>query len=200
MKKEEFLKLGLSEEDAGKAAKASEAELTGYVPKAQYTEMEEAKKQLEQDLTARDSQLEELKKTKGDTQSLRETITALQEQNAAVKAEYEQKMKQLKLDNAVEQALAVAGARNSKAVKALLDLENAELDEASGVKNLDQQLKALKQSEDTAFLFQAEKPKPPALRGVTPPESGASPAAPDVSKMNYEQMCAYLEANPGTAL
>ena len=38
MKKEELVKLGLTEEDAEKVAKASEEELKGFVPKSRFDE------------------------------------------------------------------------------------------------------------------------------------------------------------------
>ena len=62
MKKEDFLKLGLTEEQATKAAEASAEELKGFIPKSRFDEVNEQKKKLEEDIKTRDKQLEELKK------------------------------------------------------------------------------------------------------------------------------------------
>lgn len=62
MKKEEFVALGISEELAAKAEAASLKELEGYVTKEQLDTANTEKKQLQEDIKARDDQLEELKK------------------------------------------------------------------------------------------------------------------------------------------
>lgn len=70
----------------------------------------------------------------------------------------EREMNDLRRDFAIDKALTGAGAKNAKAVKALLDQERMTF--AGGeVIGLDKQLEALKKGEDTAFLFQeAAKP------------------------------------------
>lgn len=54
MTKEQLLAMGLTEEQAGKVLAASTEELKGYIPKARFDELNEAKKQSEEALTARD--------------------------------------------------------------------------------------------------------------------------------------------------
>lgn len=67
----------------------------------------------------------------------------------------ENKLAAQQFDFALERAVAEAKPRNAKAVMALLDREK--LTFAGGeVVGLDKQLTALKQGEDTAFLFQTE--------------------------------------------
>lgn len=67
----------------------------------------------------------------------------------------EKKLEAQQFDFALERAVAAAKPRNAKAVMALLDREK--LTFAGGeVVGLDKQLTALKQAEDTAFLFQTE--------------------------------------------
>lgn len=166
MKKEDFLKLGLTEEQATKAAEASAEELKGFIPKSRFDEVNEQKKKLEEDIKTRDKQLEELKKL--DAEGLKVQIEKLQEENKAAKEKYDAELKQIQLDNAVEKALIGAKAKNIKAVKALLDLEKIELDGES-VKGLEDQIKKLTEGEDTKFLFDVAGEKPN-FKGIKPGE------------------------------
>lgn len=176
MKKEDFLKLGFTEEQATKAAAASADELKEFIPKSRFDEVNTENKTLKTDITTRDKQLETLKNSTGDVEGMKKTIADLQEKNATDKANYEAQVKQIKIDSAVERALTGAKAKNVKAVKALLDLEKAELD-GDNIKGLDDQLKKLQESEDSKFLFNIEAPaaKPPQFKGVLPGASGDNP-------------------------
>lgn len=176
MKKEDFLKLGFTEEQATKAAAASAEELKEFIPKSRFDEVNAENKTLKTDIATRDSQLETLKNSTGDVEDMKKTITDLQTQNATDKANYEAQVKQIKIDSAVERALTGAKAKNVKAVKALLDLEKAELD-GDNIKGLDDQLKKLQESEDSKFLFNIEptNQKPPLLKGVLPGASVDNP-------------------------
>ena len=166
MKKEDFLKLGLTEEQATKAAEASAEELKGFIPKSRFDEVNEVKKRLEEDLKKRDQQLEELKKL--NPEKLQEEINRLQEENKQAQKQYEEELNKIKLENAIEKALITVKARNVKAVKALLDLEKIELDGES-VKGLDDQIKKLIEGEDTKFLFDVTDEKP-SFKGIKPGE------------------------------
>ena len=165
MKKEEFIALGIDEELAEKAAEASANELKGFIPKARFDEVNNAKAQLEKDVAIRDQQIADLKKI--DPEKLQEQIDALTQQNADAKAKYEANLKAQKIDAAVTLALTNAKAVNVKAVKALLDLDKADIDEDGTVKGLDEQIKALQDAEDSKMLFQSQTPK---LRGFKPGE------------------------------
>ena len=102
MKKEDFLKLGLTEEQATKAAEASAEELKGFIPKSRFDEVNEVKKKLDEDIKTRDKQLEELKKI--DAAGLQQKITDLQSENKTAKEKFEADLKKLQIDNAVEKA------------------------------------------------------------------------------------------------
>lgn len=166
MKKEDFIKLGFTEEQAEKAAQASAEELKGFIPKTRFDEVNESKKQLEADIKTRDEQIESLKKV--DAEGLKAEIEKLQGENKAAQEKYEADMKKIQIDNAVEKALVGAKAKNIKAVKALLDLEKAEMD-GENIKGLDEQLKKLTESEDSKFLFDIGETKPN-ITGVKPGE------------------------------
>lgn len=199
MKKEDFIKLGFSEEDAKKAADASAEELKSYIPKARFDEVNNDKKKLELDVRDRDSQLETLKNSTGDVEAMKKQIADLQAENKTKDETHAAEMKQLKVDAAVSAALSAAKAKNEKAVKALLELdpEKIELLDDGSIKGLDDQIKKLTESDDTKFLFDTSTKKTQ-MKGAKPGETGKEDpdTKVDVSKMSYEELAAYMEANP----
>lgn len=196
MKKEELIKLGLDEETAKKVETASTEELKGYVEKGKYSELETIKNQLEESNKTVNKQLEDLKKNTGDAEALKAEIQKMQDENKDKEMEYANNIKKLKVDNAVELALIGAKAKNTKAVKALLNLENLEIGEDGKVKGLEDQIKNLTKDEGTAFLFEAES-KTETPKGTDP--SGKSTKK-DIKDMTYSEMEAYLAANPGAKI
>ena len=196
MKKEEIVALGVDEEIAQKIAEVSAEELKGYIPKTRFDEVNEAKKNAEALVKERDGQLETLKKSAGDSAELQKQISDLQEANKAAVKEYEGKIKQMQIDNAVDKAITGANGKNVKAIRALLNLEKAELSEDGTVKGLSEQLETLAKAEDSSFLFDTGVPK---VKGMVPGAgagAGASGQGVDFSKMSYSQISEYLEANP----
>ena len=147
----------------------------------------------------RDKQLETLKASAGDNADLKKKIEELQTENATAKASHESELNQLKIDFAVEKALIGAKAKNITAVKALLDLKDAKFDKEGNVKGLAEQIEKLTTGDDTKFLFEAQK-KPQNFRGFQPGASGGKKPGDgetvDFSKMSYEELTAYMEANP----
>lgn len=196
MTKEQLMAMGMDEETAKKAADAFKEELKGYVPKERFNEViaerdadREAKKTIE-------GQLEELKKTAGDNTALKEQIEKLQDENKAAAEKHEAELKALKVDNAVTLALTEAKALNMRAVKALLNLENAEIGDDGRIKDLDKQIKGLTEAEDSKMLFGGAS-----FKGAKIGEGGdGAPVGTDFKGMTYDQLCAYLEANPDAQL
>lgn len=199
MKKEDLLKLGLDEETAKKVADASAEELKGYIPKTRFDEVNNEKKKLELDVRDRDSQLETLKNSTGDVKGMKKQIEILQADNKKKDEEHAAEIKQLKVEAAISAALTGAKAKNEKVVKALLELdpEKIELLDDGTIKGLDDQIKKLTESDDTKFLFDTSTKKTQ-IKGAKPGETGKEDpdTKVDVSKMTYEELAAYMEANP----
>ena len=190
MNKEDLLKLGLTEEQAEKVLSANTEQLKGFIPKARFDEVNNAKKQAEKDLSDRDKQLETLKNSTGDVETLKNTIKQLQDENKASKEQYEANISKIKLDNAIDNALGIAKAKNSRAVKALLDMEKIKFENET-LSGLDEQLKALKEAEDSKFLFEEVKePAKPSFSGVEPGASTGETNPGSGVPETYSQMIA----------
>lgn len=150
----------------------------------------------------RDKQLETLKASAGDNADLKKKIEDLQTENATAKETHESELNQLKIDFAVEKALTGAKAKNIKAVKALLELDDAKLDKDGNVKGLAEQIEKLTSGDDTKFLFEAQKQtkQQQNFKGFQPGASGGQKPGEgekvDFSKMSYDELTAYMEANP----
>ena len=175
----------------------------GFVARKDFNDVSASKKKLEDDLKSRDKQLDDLSKAQGATDELKAEITKLQKQNADDKAKYEAEVAKIRLDNAVDAALTKAGAKNNIAVKALLAafLADAKLADDGTVKGLQAEIDALVKGEGTAFLFDAQTKQkiagaqPGSPGGAQPPAGNKQP-----KDMTYDELCAYLEANPGAKL
>lgn len=175
-----------------------------FVSKTDFNQVNTAKKKAEDDLKARDQQLEALKNSTGDVEALKTQITTLQQQNATDKQNYEAQLAQVRLDNAVDAALTAAGAKNNTAVKALLAdfLKEAKLADDGTVKGLENELAEMVKAEATSFLFTTDT-KGQQFKGMAPGSAGGKtppPAGKEVKDMSYDELCAYLEQNPDAKL
>ena len=192
MNKEDLLKLGLTEEQAEKVLSVNTEQLKGFIPKVRFDEVNNAKKQAEKDLSDRDKELETLKHSTGDVATGKVTIKQLQDENKASKEQYEANISKIKLENAIDNALGNAKAKNSKAVRALLDMEKIKF-ENDNLSGLDEQLKALKEAEDSKFLFEEIKePTKPSFSGVEPGASTGETNPGSGAPETYSQMMARL--------
>ena len=201
--KRDFLKdLGLEKEaidsimeENGKDIEAAKADVKSLESKISTLESDNAtlKKQVED----RGSQLETLKNSTGDVEAMKTQIADLQKANQEAADAYAAEIKQMKIDAAIDSALATAKAKNVKAVKALLELgDDVDIDDKGVVKGLDEAIKKLQGAEDSKFLF--EESKKTQVKGAKPGESGNEEGdhGVDTSKMTYSEMMAYLAENP----
>ena len=169
MTKEKLLEWGLTEEQANKVMEG----LNGsFVTKSRFNEVNTELTNAKNTIKERDTQLETLKKSTGDTEALQDQITQLQTDNANQKKAHEAELKALKISNAVDMALTGAKAKNNTAVKALMAdfLAKAELADDGTVKGLGDEIKKLVDGQDTAFLF--EKSTGTKFKGAKSAEKG----------------------------
>ena len=171
MNKENLLKLGLSEEQVEKVLSANAEQLKGFIPKSRFDEVNNTKKQLEKDLKDRDVQLENLKNSSGDLETMKQTIENLQRDNKVAKDNFEAELAKFKLESAIDTTLLGSNVINTRAVKALLDMDKIKLD-GDVLIGINEQLEALKTAEDSKMLFKITetKQKEPNFSGVKPGE------------------------------
>jgi hypothetical protein len=194
MKKEELMKLeGMTEELATKIAEQSAEELKGMIPKARFDEVIAERDHAKQDHSEVLKQLGALQKETGDVQSLKDKIAEMETAAKESEKTHAAEIQTLKINNAVDTALIGAKALNMKAVKALLNLEGAELSDDGTVKGLSDQIKALQSAEDSKFLFGSST-----MKGAKTGESGNEDGdkGVDTSKMTYSELAAYMAEHP----
>ena len=193
MKKEEFVALGIAEDIAEKAANASAEELKGYVPMSRFNEVNEAKKTAENTIKERDKQLDNLKKSTEDVDGLKKQIESLQEANKTMASENEKALKALKREGIDTALLTEAGAKNAKAVMALLDAVDDKYDDDAYKAERMKQIEAIRKDND--YLFNP-KHQPPQVQGARPIPS--VDGTPDVKRTGYETRLAEARKNNNT--
>lgn len=193
MKKEDLIAMGLTEDQAKKVMDSLDG---NFVTKARFNEVNEENKTLKQSVADGDKQLEDLKKSSGDNAELKKQIETLQQQNADQKKAHDAEMAQLKLDNAIDAALTAAGAKNIKAVRAMIDTSKMKLGEDGTVEGLPDAIKAVQKSD--SYMFNTVQQKQQTFKGFQPGASGeVKPGTEvDTSKMTYSELAAYMAANP----
>lgn len=184
MKKEDFVKLGIDEETAKKCETASQEELKGFIPKARFDEVNDAKKNAETLLKERDEQLETLKNSTGDVEDLKKQIADLQNDNKAKDEAHAAEIKRLQRESVDNELLTTAKAKNSKAAIALLDAIEDTVDIEGYRTKRSEQITALQKSD--AYLFEAKDTKPK-IKGATPGES-SDDDVPEITREKFNKM------------
>lgn len=128
---------------------------------------------LESQLKGKDTELERLQKSVGDTNALNEKITQLETEKTQLSTELNTKLTDLKKTYAIENKVRDSKARNVKAVMALLDQSKITY-ENEVLGGVDEQLTALQGGEDTKFLF-GESNAPAGTHFNNPPSNGGNP-------------------------
>ena len=165
--------------------------------------------------------MEWLKKILGEayTEDIQKGIAAELKKNYVPRTDYEQlqttaqtatethekAFKDFKIRKSAEIALREAKCKNLKLGFALLDLENAELENDDTVKGLADQIKAITTAEDSKYVFDTAEPAPPSFNGFQPPQGSDSNKPPagsgkDPKNMTYGVLCEYLKDNPNAKL
>ena len=201
MKKEDFVALGIADDLAEKAAGASAEELKGYVPKDRFEEVNTEKNQLKTAKKKAEDDLEELKKSAGDNEDLKNQITRLQNEAKQKDSDHAAEIKALKESYAIRQAIA-GTAQDVDLVAGLIDQEKLILGGDGKLTGLEEQVKALK--EGKPFLFKEEKPegqngpKPGFRVGASQGGSAGGVGTPGGEKVDLKQaIAASLQMNAG---
>lgn len=160
MKREELKELGLTDEQIGSIMAlhgVTVNELNSRVSTA-----EQQATQYQEQLEKNQNELNDFKANAKGNEDLTKQLEDLQSRFDEIKTSSEQQIADLKKSSAIDIALTQAGAKNIKAAKALLDSKSLELTD-EGLKGLDEQLAALKESD--SYLFGSNEPVPPNPEG-----------------------------------
>jgi len=165
MKKEQLLEIGLTEEQADKVLNMHKEVLAGFIPKARFDEVNETKKELEQQIVERDKQLKELQEKVKGNEELEKTIKELQETNKATKEQYEAKIRDVTITAAIQSKL--TDAKYPDLLLTKFDRSKLSIAEDGTVLGIDEQLTALKEQYKDLFK--------PDLKGREPNNIGGTP-------------------------
>lgn len=189
MKKEDLVAKGLTEEQAQIAVDAWNEEIKGYIPKNRFDEVNTAKGDLEKQVKDRDAQLKDLKDSTKDSEALQTKITELETANKQTKADYESRIKDMKLTGAIKDQL--TDCKYPELVADKIDRSKLIIAEDGSISGLSDQLKTVKDTYKELFN--------PTVSGRTPANNGKKTpgAEPDSDrKTQLEKMI----ADPDTKL
>ena len=127
-----------------------------FIPKSRFNQVNEQKKELDKQLIGYKTQLEELSKNNKDNEALVKQIEELQLTNKQALEAYENKIKVMEFDYALDTALNSSKCKNNKALKALLDMNSIKYQDGK-LEGLETQINSLKESE--SYLFEDIIPK-----------------------------------------
>ena len=166
MKKEQLLELGLTEEQADKVLNLHKEVLAGFIPKARFDEVNETKKELEQQIQERDKQLKDLQEKVKGNEELEKTIKELQEANEATKEQYEAKIKDMTITTAIQSKL--TDAKYPELLLTKFDRSKLSIAEDGTVLGIDEQLTALKEQYKDLFKADIKGREPNNIGGAQP--------------------------------
>lgn len=141
-------------------------------------------------------QLSEAQKNSKKGSELQVQLKDLQKQFEDSKAKAEEQLQATKKDYEIAAALSKAGAKNDKAVKALLDTEKVNFDDNGKLIGLSEQLEAVKKDNDFLFADANESnPKPTITsKGNPNPDGGNGNKA--LADYSYQELVALKTDNP----
>ncbi len=197
MKRTELEALGMTKEqiDAVMKINGDDIENAKAGNAAEITNLKAENETLSKQVKDRDKQIETLKASAGDNEELKKQIETLQADNKAKDEAHAKELTQLKIDAAVEKALTDGGAKNIKAVKALLDLTDAKLGDDGTIKGLAEQIEKLKADEGSKFMFNVTEQTSTQQQTFTGFQPGTSTTVPDSKQAGYEARLAEARKN-----
>lgn len=190
MTKDELMKLGLSEEVADKVV---EDYGKNYVSKDQFNAKNDKLKSVEGELSKVRGEIDNLQKANASNDELKKQIDALKADSDKRTAEYEAKIKSMEIDSIVNTALSGVKSKNNKAVRALLDLTDAQVENGE-IKGLKKQLDLV--VKENPYLF-GDNTKPVGTPAGNDGGKGTPQVitAKDFVKMSYADRTKLFEEN-----
>lgn len=148
MKREELKALGLSDEQVDKVISMNGRDIEKY--KNVEAENESLKTQAE----ANAKSLNELQEKVKGNEDLTKQVQDMKDANAKAEKDFKERIKQMSIDNAVDSFLSSKRAKNSKAAKALIDMDKVTYDEGKNVvSGLEEQWESIYKGNE--YLFDA---------------------------------------------
>ena len=190
MTKEQLQALNLTEEqinaiieDYGK----------NYVSKTQFNEKNDAYKQAKLEIENLTNDISTLSEANKANEALQSQIKELQDAATQREADYNENIKNMKIDTAITKALSKSGAMNETILTGLLDRSKIAIGEDNTITGIQEQIVALKESDP--YLFKQDS-----IKGVVPGD--ATPKTHDgitkeqFNKMSYLDRVQLQETNP----
>lgn len=157
MEKEFLKKLGIDDDTADQIMHQYNQDIRSY--KDKLNENKTTIDSLNDQVSQRDTQLKDLGSQAEDNAKLKEQVEMYKTKNSQLSKEWQDKLEAQSKNFAISNSLRDAGAKNAKAVSALLDLDKVSFDDKGKLSGLDDQLEALKKSD--SYLFNSNETKEP---------------------------------------
>ncbi len=157
MEKEFLKKLGIDDDTADQIMHQYNHDIRSY--KDKLNENKTTIDGLNDQVSQRDTQLKDLGSQAEDNAKLKEQVEMYKTKNSQLSKEWQDKLEAQSKNFAISNSLRDAGAKNAKAVSALLDLDKVSFDGEGKLSGLDDQLEALKKSD--SYLFNSNEAKEP---------------------------------------
>lgn len=156
MKREELKNLGLNDEQLDGVMKLHGIDVTAAKEKyADYDELKASNDSLTKQVEQAGKDLKKLSKLTSDNEDLNKTIEDLRNSSKAAQEQAAAEIQAVKLDSAINNGLSGYKARNTKAVKALLDMETIKFNDKGELEGLNDQLDTI--AKENSFLFDQGK-------------------------------------------
>ena len=179
--REKLIKIGLSNEQMEKIVALHGADIEELKAKSdelinsKTEELKKANESLQSQIAERDKDLKTLKKQAGDNEELTNQFKELQSKYKQDTENLTKELQQTKLNSAVDSALSKANVRNSKAAKALLNMDEVKLNDKGEVEGLDNQISSLQKTDGYLFDQGSKEPyQPQGGGGKTDPDPVAT--------------------------
>lgn len=193
MKRKLLEDLGLTKEQIDSVMDENGKDIEAEKEKTTTTtaELEDVKKQLKE----ANSTITDLKKSNADNEALQAKVKEYEDTIKNQKADYEDKVRNLTLDSAIEKALSNAGAKHIDLLSTKIDREKLKIETDGKVTGLDEQISAYKESYKDLFIPKIEGRDPNNNGGGKPPVNNPW----SKEHFNLTQQAKILRENPELA-